>query len=111
MRLLFLIIFSFITVVTVAKPAAAACTDEKIESYNPHLKSFSTIESEDLHKVGDHSKENHHTSHSCHLGHCSFILTTNLVPAKNYESNVIKFKETSLSLSNFQTQLFRPPIA
>jgi hypothetical protein len=112
-------VFSFITFIGVMSQARDACA----EAF-PGQSAHSTITtSQEQHQSfqhrnidqGDQQDSNCHHSGSgcrnCHLGHCAFTLGSSILFSTFNPPQLLTFTTIAVIIFDFQTSLFRPPIA
>lgn len=112
MNFLVAVLFTIVTFTSVAQPQNALCNDfdstlNNIQSESPpHLTAAKNLPSTKQGTGQDQS-----ICHTCHLGHCSFVLTSTLPILDYNEVVVLNFSLYNFSLSDFKSQVFRPPIS
>ena len=107
LRILVALLFVAITVLNVASPVSSSC-DSPDESSFAH--SYQSCETHADTSDPEHSSK-HDVVHSCHLGHCSFLLVLNsYLPSHDVVSNYFQ-PNNVLVVSDYVSLLLRPPIA
>jgi len=112
-------VFSFITFIGVMSQARNSCA-ESLSSE----KTYSTVSSspaqhhnfqhEDLDQDSKKDSDCHHSNSSCrncHLGHCAFTLGSSILFSTFNPPQLLTFTTIAVIIFDFQTSLFRPPIA
>lgn len=106
-------LFILIAIVSVSKPVNASCDDSYPEISSSVDEKLSTLKAlascdDDNHSGASHG---HGACHNCHLGHCSFTISTNVVLFSSCELSGFVPVKGSFNLSDFKTSPFRPPIS
>lgn len=106
------VFFTIVTLISVAQPQNALCNDSESTLNNSQSESaphFTTAKN--LPSTKQNTDHDQSICHTCHLGHCSFTLTSTLPILSYNETAILNFSLYDFSLSDFKSQVFRPPIS
>jgi len=57
-----------------------------------------------------HDHQGTHDCSRCHIGHCSFVISKNVLVVDSRTKNIFTLNDLEVVLYNYQFGLFRPPI-
>ena len=111
-------IFSIITFAGVVSQANSTC-HEKTVSSSPSIEAQASqhktnFQQDDLNHKHSQDSDCHHKGsgcRNCHLGHCPFTLAPSIQVSVFGLSQIVYFINVAVVIYDFQTSLFRPPIA
>lgn len=107
MRIIVSVLFILITIISVARPLDSFCVSlDRPSKFETNL----NVASYDIAgPSGSHAAE-HLACDACHIGHCSFIMTSNFVTSHYGKTKLFGFVKNKIRFSEFNQNLFRPPI-
>lgn len=111
LKSLIAVLFIFIAVFGASASFTAVCIDFSRELVGSVDHDHARGEAQNSSADHNHEDPIHEISHSCHLGHCPFLLS----PSVSFSSDGLVvdfcFSNDKLVLSGFKTILLRPPIS
>lgn len=109
MKFFFAGLFLFVTFLSVSQPANPIC--DEFQDSNQIMADQGACYAQADNATGAADSDHHHdVCHSCHLGHCSFLLSSSInLPVRHY-TDAINSNSYLFELADFQVSLFRPPI-
>lgn len=119
MKLVMAWIFSIITFLGVVSQASSSCHEKTVNEVFSNRTELSqlqkeTVQHDDLDQGHHQDSGCHHNGsgcRNCHLGHCPFTLTPSIQVSVFDLNQILYFIKVSVIIYDFQTSLFRPPIA
>lgn len=99
--------------VSVSKPVNGSCDDSHPRNSISSEEKVSVLKAAVPCQDENHSEASHQhgACHNCHLGHCSFTISANLVLFSTHELSGFVPVKGNFNLSDFKSSPFRPPIS
>lgn len=107
MRVIVSLLFIFITIVSVVRPIDSICLSK---IHTNEVKSDSIKVSYDMTNSSEAASADHLACDVCHIGHCSFMMSSHFVTINYGKTKLFGFVKTKIQSSDFNQNLFRPPI-
>lgn len=112
MKIFTVLLFVLFTLLNVSRPANVLCDESIIVSHVKvcGLKSTASKNDSDSIPVQNENHQAHSSNHSCHLGHCAFILDAALSVNSCHLNASFLPSKYQFELLDFKPNPFRPPI-
>lgn len=108
LRIIVSLLFMFITIVSVLRPIDSFCLSK---IHTSEVKSDLIKASYDMtHKGSEAASADHLACDVCHIGHCSFMISSSFVATNYGQIKLFGFVKAKIQSSDFSQNLFRPPI-
>lgn len=114
MRIFFILFITTITLIGILSQANASYASLETElTGSLDLQNQSSIINQNTPPLGQQTSAHHHAGsahHSCHVGHCIYILSSIVALSPLPLNQVLEFTNLAIVISEFPNDLFRPPI-